>query len=66
MNDYLITMENYSPNSVGTGKMMGESGIVEIAGIPQSTSTSEDMVMDPPPKYMAPQTIEVKRYRLKK
>ena len=65
MDDYLKTMEDYSPISSATGKMMGEKEIIELKGVPQTTSIKEDSLPDDSP-YMAPKTIRVNRYTLKK
>lgn len=66
MNEYLKTMENYTPLSAGTGKSLDETKIIEFGGAPQTTTANEEAVPDELPKYMAPKTIEVRRYTLKK
>lgn len=65
MNDYLKTMGNYSPVADATGKVMGEIQILQVDGAPNTTAIKdEELPADAP--YMAPKTIEVRRYTLKK
>lgn len=66
MDEYLKSMENYSPVNAGTGKSIDEIKIIEFDSAPQSTTVDEEAVLDELPKYMAPRTIEVRRYKLKK
>ena len=66
MDEYLRTMENYSPISSATGKMMGEEEIVEVKGVPQTTSIKDEDNIPEDAPYMALKTIVVKRYTLKK
>jgi len=67
MDDYLKSIGNYSPHSAGTGKSLDETSIIEFDGTPDKTTTVEDDIsQDDLPKYLAPRTIEVKRYKLKK
>ena len=65
MDEYLKSMENYTPTTVGTGEIMGEAEIIEISMTPQTTAIVEEKLSDDAP-YMAPKTVEVKRYTLKK
>ena len=66
MDEYLKSMENYSPLAAGTGKSLDETKIIEFGGVPQTTTVDEEIVPDELPKYMAPRTIEVRRFTLKK
>lgn len=66
MDEYLKSMENYSPLAAGTGKLLDETKIIEFVGAPQTTIVDEETVPDELPKYMAPKTIEVRRFTLKK
>lgn len=63
---YMASMENYSPNASGTGAQVLEMKIIEVNGAPKTTSFSEEVETMETPKYMAPKTIEVRRYTLKK
>lgn len=60
------SMENYSPYIAATGESLNETTIAEFGGVPQTTTTGEEDAHEELPQYMAPKTIEVKRYRLKK
>lgn len=62
---YMKTMEDYSPNSSGTEYQSIEE-VIEIEGVPQLTGISDASSSLVLPKYMAPKAIEVKRYTLKK
>ena len=66
MDEYLKSMENYSPLTAGTGKLLDETKIIEFGGTPQTTTVDEETEADELPKYMAPRTIEVRRFTLKK
>lgn len=66
MNDYLKSMKDYSPVSPATGKSLDERKILEFEGVSHTTSSDEEEKHEDVPNYMAPRTIEIKRYRLKK
>jgi len=66
MDEYLKSMENYSPLAVGTGKSLDETKIIEFSGAPQTTTAEEETAPDELAKYMAPRTIEVRRFTLNK
>lgn len=66
MDEYLKSMENYSPLAAGTGKLLDETKIIEFVGAPHTTIVDEETVPDELPKYMAPKTVEVRRFTLKK
>lgn len=69
-NDYLKTMENYSPNPIGTGQIAEKDEIIKVDDIPKVTTVNaeETNKVDDVDiiKYMAPKTIQVTRYALKK
>lgn len=65
MNEYLKTMEDYSPVAVATGRVMGEEKIFQVDGVPNTTAVQEEKQITDAP-YLALKTIEVKRYTLKK
>ena len=66
MDEYLKSMENYSPLAAGTGKSLDETKIIQFGGAPNATALEEEAASDELPKYMAPKTIEVRRFTLKK
>ena len=66
MDEYLKLMENYSPLSVGTGKSLDDTKIITFSGAHLTTAVNEEAESDELPKYMAPRTIEVRRFTLKK
>ena len=66
MDEYLKSMANYSPVTAGTGKSLDEIKRIEFEGAPGTTTVEEEAASAELPKYMAPKTIEVRRYRLKK
>ena len=65
MDEYLKSMANYSPVTAGTGKSLDEFKVIEFEGAPETTAVEEAASAELP-RYMAPKTIEVRRYRLKK
>lgn len=66
MDNYLNSLGEYSPISYGTGIATDDQKIIEMKGVPQITVMIEEGIPEDFPKYMAPKSIEVRRYRLKK
>lgn len=70
MDEYLKQMGNYSPVDIdSTGQMFTETQIIESEGSPSVTDaveTKNKQIEHEIPKYMAPKTIEVRRYTLRK
>lgn len=70
MSEYKSSMKNYPLEAITiTGPTTQEQTVTIIDSLPEQTAVSDDQSLktkDPIPKYMAPKTIEVKRYILKK
>lgn len=67
--DYLSTMQDYTPQIDGTGEVLNKQMIVNGEGITSITASTEEEKMEQDKiseSYMAPKTIEVSIYTLKK